>query len=86
MCHPSKPTTRQVRLPKEMKYDLVTPMIPLGVTIEGVMLGVLGSLNFLDHVLIDIKNFLELAPPNYLFTSLRPDSLVLTVELQKWET
>jgi hypothetical protein len=46
---PKKPTTMLVRLPKEMKHDLVASMTPPGVSIEGYMLGVVGSLQFLDH-------------------------------------
>jgi hypothetical protein len=69
---PRNPTTKQVRLPKEPKYDLVTPMIPPGVTVEGDMLGAVGSLKFSDHDLADLKKFPELVPHNYLCTSLRP--------------
>jgi len=59
---PRKPTTKHVRLPKEMKYDLVTLVIPPRVIVEGYMLGTLGSLWFSDHDLEYLKKFLDLAP------------------------
>jgi hypothetical protein len=49
-------------MPKEMKYDLFTSVIPLGVTIEGDMLGVVGSLRFSEHDMEDMKKFPYLAP------------------------
>jgi hypothetical protein len=36
---PRKPTTKQVKLPKELKYELVEPEIPPRVIIEEDMLG-----------------------------------------------
>ena len=76
---PRNPTTKKFRLHKELKYDLVTPVIPPRVIFEGDMLGVKGSLRFFDHDIVDLKMFVELAPHNYLCTSLILDSLVLTV-------
>jgi len=83
---PRNPTTKQVRPQKEPKYNLVTPVIPPGVIVEGDMLGLVGSLIFLDHDLADIKKFPELAPDNYLRTSLKLDSLIITVESKGWAT
>jgi hypothetical protein len=76
---PGMPKTKNVRLPKDMQYDLVTQTISPGVIKEGDMLGAVGSLRFPYHDLTDINNFLDLAPHNYLCTSLILDSLVLTV-------
>jgi hypothetical protein len=83
---PRKPTKKLVRLPKEPKYDLITPVIPLGVSIEGDMLGAVGSLRFSNHDIEYMKKFLELSPQNYLCIGLNPDSLVLIVKLQEWVT
>jgi hypothetical protein len=58
---PRKPTTKQVRLHKEVKYDMVTPVILPGVTVKGDRLGVIGSLRFSDRDLTDLKKFPELA-------------------------
>ena len=69
---PRKPTTKQVRLTKEPKYDLVTLVIQSGVTVEGDMLGAVGNLQFLDHDLANMKKFLELAPQNYLHHKTHP--------------
>jgi hypothetical protein len=49
-----------------VKYDMVTPVIPPGVTVEGDMLGAIGNLRYSDHDLEDLKKFPELAPHNYL--------------------
>jgi len=81
---PRKPTAKQVRLQKEANYDLVTPLIPPKVVVEKDMLGMAGNLIFSDQNLAYLKNFLELAQKNYLRTSLRPDSLIITVVLQEW--
>jgi hypothetical protein len=83
---PRNPTTKKFRLHKELKYDLVTPVIPPRVIFEGDMLGVKGSLRFSDHDIVDLKMFVELAPHNYLCTLVSPNSLVLTVEMQEWGT
>jgi hypothetical protein len=77
------PTTKQVTLQKEAKYDLVTSVIPPGVTVEGDMLGTVGSLRILDQNPANLKKFPELPPHNYLCTSINPDSLVLRFELQE---
>jgi hypothetical protein len=69
---PRKPTTKQVKLPKEPKYELVEPEIPPGVIIEGDMLGTVGNMKFADHDLEDIKKFPELAPDKYMHTKLSP--------------
>jgi hypothetical protein len=65
---------------------MVTPVIPPGVTVEGDMLGVIGSLRYSDHDLTDLKKFPELAPQNYLRTGMNPGSLVVTVEPKEWVT
>jgi hypothetical protein len=77
---------KQVRLQKEAKYAMVTPVIPPGVTVEGDMLGEIESLRYSDHDLSDAKKFPELAPQNYLHTIMRPRSLVMTLEPKEWET
>jgi hypothetical protein len=79
---PRNPTTKKFRLHKELKYDLVTPVITPRVIFKGDMLGVKGSLRFSDHDIVDLKNFVELAPHNYLCTLVSPNSLVLIVEMQ----
>jgi hypothetical protein len=63
---PRKPRTNQFRIPK--------------VTMEGDMLGAIGSLWFSEHDLIDLNKFIELTPKHYLCTSLIPYSLVLTLK------
>jgi hypothetical protein len=59
---PRKLTTKQVILQKQVKYDMVTPVIPLGVTIEGDMLGEIESMRYSNHDLGDFKKFPWLAP------------------------
>jgi hypothetical protein len=54
---PRKLTTKQIRLEKETKYDMVTPVIPPGVTIDGDMLGAIGNLRYADHDLVYLKKF-----------------------------
>jgi len=79
---PTKPIAKLVNLPKEPKYDLIAPEIPLEVNIEGDMLGTIGNLKFSYHDLENMKKFLELAPQNYLCMKLSPYSLLLRVKLQ----
>jgi hypothetical protein len=76
---PRKSTTKQVKLPNEPKYQLVKPEIPLGLIIEGDMLGAIGNMKYADHDLADIKKFQELATNKYMRTKLSSDS-------QEWET
>jgi len=83
---PRKPTPKQVRLPMEPKYNLVTLVIPPEVTVEGDMLGTIGSLKFSDHDLAVLKKFPELVPHNYLSTSINPNLLILIVKPQEWVT
>jgi hypothetical protein len=52
---PRKTTKNKVRIPKELKYDLVTPVIPPRVIVEGDVLGAVGSLRFSDHDLAYMK-------------------------------
>jgi hypothetical protein len=54
---PMKLTTNQIKLPKEPKYELLKPEIPLGVIIEEDMLGAVGNLKFVDHDLENVKKF-----------------------------
>jgi len=54
---PRKLTTKQIKLEKETKYDMVTPVIPPGVTIDGDMLGAIGNLRYADHDLVYLKKF-----------------------------
>jgi hypothetical protein len=67
---PRKPTTKQVKLPKETKYELVEPEIPPGVIIEGDMLGTIGNLKYADHDLEDVKKFPELEIDKYMHTKI----------------
>jgi hypothetical protein len=54
---PPKSVAKQVIIQKEVNYDMVTPMIPLRVTFEGDMLGLIGNLRYLDHDLEDLNKF-----------------------------
>jgi len=40
---PRKPKVKQVKLPKEPRYEIFEPDIPLGVIIEGSMLGTIAK-------------------------------------------
>jgi hypothetical protein len=81
---PRKSTIKQVRIQKETKYDMVTPMIPPSVTIEGELLHAIQKLRYSNHNLADLEKFPELAPQNYLCIGMNPRSLVITVELKDW--
>jgi hypothetical protein len=59
---PRKLIEKQVILQKEVKYNMVTLVIPLGVTIEGDMLGEIENMRYSDHDLGDLKKFPWLAP------------------------
>jgi hypothetical protein len=54
---PRKPTTKQVKLQKELKYELVELEITPGVIIEEDMLDTVGSLRYANHDLTDMKKF-----------------------------
>jgi len=44
-----KSKTKQVKLPKELKYELVELDIPLRVIIEDDMLGAVGNMKYANH-------------------------------------
>jgi hypothetical protein len=50
----------------EGKYPLETSPIPLGVSVEGAILGKISTLKFVDHDITDEKRFLEMARGMYL--------------------
>jgi len=81
-----KPTTKQVKLPKELKYELLELEIPPGVIVEEDMLDAIGNLKYVDHDLTDIKKFLELAPNKYRTIKLTPNSQAVIVDPWEWAT
>jgi hypothetical protein len=47
----------QVKVPADGKYPLATSKIPLGVIVEGDMLGKIVSLKFVDHDIMNEQKF-----------------------------
>jgi hypothetical protein len=83
---PRKPKKKQVKLQKEVNYDMVTLVIPLGVTVEGDMLGTIGNLRYSNHDLENLNKIPKLAPKNHLHIGMNPRSHVIKVEMKEWET
>jgi len=54
---PRKANAPHIRVPTYGKYPLATSPIPLGVSIEGDMLGKVVGLNFMVHDIYDEKRF-----------------------------
>jgi hypothetical protein len=81
---PKKTKTKHVKLPKEPNYELFEPKIPPGVIIEGYMLGMIRNMKYVDHDLVVVQKFLELATEKYMCTKIHLDSQIVIVEPQEW--
>jgi hypothetical protein len=55
-------------VPTKGKYMLPTSPVPLGVSIEGDILGKVAGIKFMDHDITDAKKFPDLAKEKYLHT------------------
>jgi hypothetical protein len=63
---PQKYIAPQVKVPTDGKYPLVTPEIPVGVIVEGDMLGNIVALKFAVHDITYEQKFPKLEREKYL--------------------
>jgi hypothetical protein len=62
------------------------PSIPEGVIVEGDMLGLITTLNYADHDIIEEKNCHELVPNKFLRKSISYETHMIVIEPQVWVT
>jgi hypothetical protein len=71
-------------LQKEARYPLIKPPIP-GVIIEGGMLGMISTLKYVDHDIIDESKFSELIPSKFPMRFISFEIHMIVIEPDMWD-
>jgi hypothetical protein len=78
------PSSTHVHLHKEARYPLIEPPIP-GVIIEGGMLGMISTLKYVDHDIIDESKFSELIPSKFPMKFISFEIHMIVIEPDMWD-
>jgi hypothetical protein len=69
---------------KYVKYPLVESPIPEGVIVEGDMLGLIPTLKYVEHEIIEENKFPKLVPNKLLIKSISSRTHMIVIEPQVW--